>query len=379
MRIRKFRARDMKGVLSLVRETLGPKALILEARRSSSSSDGPQHVAALAACDPSPDLSPKTPRRRDQQLTSIRPGQARASVPDGDLEAASDRISFLSGLVASDHFSHLTPWAREIYLDLLQCEVDPDLAFGILEALVQSHDGGELTAEALGQHIRPLLRTGGCLVAGGGGPRVVLFVGAPGAGKTTTCAKLAAHLRHRGQTVVLLSLEPDSFRVRPSLESIGAVLGLPAASADSNKAVRDLLGGAFASLSSVLVDTPGIVWKDDRWGKRLGSLFSGVPGVSVHILVPAAMRARDQLRSVTAMLHLKPAAITFTRMDETDRYGCLLSLPLRTSLPVAYLCDGPRIPEDIQEARVDNLLKLITSGLNGSAVGDGRRSERSAA
>jgi flagellar biosynthesis GTPase FlhF len=79
------------------------------------------------------------------------------------------------------------------------------------------------------------------------------------------------------------------------------------------------------------------------------------------------------------MLHLKPVAITFTRMDETDRYGCLLSLPLTTGLPVAYLCDGPRIPEDIQKARVDSLLNLITSGLNGSAAGDGRRPERSAA
>jgi flagellar biosynthesis protein FlhF len=369
----------MKGVLSLVRETLGPKAFVLEARRSSSSADGSQHVAALAACDPSPDLPPKTQRRRDHQLTSIRPGKAGASVQDGDLEAASDRISFLSGLVASDHFSRLTPWAREIYLDLLQCEVDPDLAFGILEALVHSHDGGELTAEALGHHIRPLIRTGGCLVAGGGGPQVVLFVGAPGAGKTTTCAKLAARLRHRGQTVGLLSLETESFRVRTSLESVGTVLGLPAASADSNRGVRDLLGGAFASLSSVLVDTPGIAWKDDRWAKRLGGLFSGIPGVWVQVLVPAAMRARDQLRSVMAVLPLNPAAITFTRMDETDRYGCLLSLPLRTGLPVAYLCDGPRIPEDIQEARVDKLLKLITSGLNGSATGDGLRPERSAA
>lgn len=379
MRIRRFRARDMKGVLSLVREALGPRALILEARQSSSRHDGSRHVAAVAACDPDPDLPPKPPRNRDRQ-GAPRPAAPMATSPTAtarDSESVADKVSFLSGLVASRHFSRLTPWARELYLELLQCEVDADLAFGILEAL--AHEDGVSPRDAVRQQIRPLLRNGGCLRPGRGGQQIVVLVGGPGVGKTTTCAKLAARLRDGGHSVGLLSLDPPAFGVHTSLESIGALLGLPAVHADSAGAVRDLLGGAFASLATVLVDTSGAVWSDGRWGSRLKGLLSGIPGVDVHVLVPAAMRARDQLRSVTAALPLEPQALTFTKLDETDRYGSLLSLPLKTALPVAYLSGGPRIPEDIQEARIDGLLDLITQGFDGAAAGDGRRSERNAA
>jgi flagellar biosynthesis GTPase FlhF len=46
------------------------------------------------------------------------------------------------------------------------------------------------------------------------------------------------------------------------------------------------------------------------------------------------------------------------------------------SLPVAYLCDGPRIPEDIRRARIDDVLELVTRGF---AYGDGRPEERNVA
>jgi flagellar biosynthesis protein FlhF len=45
-----------------------------------------------------------------------------------------------------------------------------------------------------------------------------------------------------------------------------------------------------------------------------------------------------------------------TRIDEAVSLGGVLSALARSLLPVAYCCDGPRIPEDLKPARAHQLV-----------------------
>lgn len=59
-----------------------------------------------------------------------------------------------------------------------------------------------------------------------------------------------------------------------------------------------------------------------------------------------------------AVTHLGPAAdcCALTRIDEAVSLGGVLSALARTGLPIAYACEGPRIPEDLRPARAHQLV-----------------------
>jgi flagellar biosynthesis protein FlhF len=48
-----------------------------------------------------------------------------------------------------------------------------------------------------------------------------------------------------------------------------------------------------------------------------------------------------------------------TKLDETSQAGGAAHAALDGLLPVAYLCDGPKVPEDIHEASVDALVDAV--------------------
>ncbi len=46
-------------------------------------------------------------------------------------------------------------------------------------------------------------------------------------------------------------------------------------------------------------------------------------------------------------------------MDETDRFGSLVNLPIRSNLPLAYLTNGQQVPEDLLLAEPMTVAELV--------------------
>jgi flagellar biosynthesis protein FlhF len=182
-------------------------------------------------------------------------------------------------------------------------------------------------------------------------------------GKTTTCAKLAARIRDTGHPVGLLSLDTIRLAGALHLNSYAEVLGLPSAIAYSPEEVEQSLEGLLSSMTTIIVDTPGIQWTDPEGVRRLQPLLEALPDAEVHALLAVSMRVRDQVRYMSTFKSLKPKAITFTKIDETDSYGCLFTTPLKAALPVAYLSDGQRVPQDLRSAGVDEIVDMVLDGM----------------
>ncbi len=64
----------------------------------------------------------------------------------------------------------------------------------------------------------------------------------------------------------------------------------------------------------------------------------------------------------------RPRKLVFTRLDETEQYGSILSLAVRTAKPISFLSGGQRVPEDLERASRQRLVELLVPRASASAA-----------
>ena len=53
----------------------------------------------------------------------------------------------------------------------------------------------------------------------------------------------------------------------------------------------------------------------------------------------------------------------FTKIDETNSIGSIINLMVKYKKGLAYYTNGQEVPEDIEEASLEELLKLLLKGI----------------
>jgi flagellar biosynthesis protein FlhF len=184
---------------------------------------------------------------------------------------------------------------------------------------------------------------------------VELFVGPPGAGKTTTIAKIAARERaRRGQRLSLLAA--DGFRVGAveQLRLYADLIGSPFAVARTPAEIERSLA---ATRSPILVDTAGRSLGDAR-ALEVAERLSTLPGVRTHVVLPAGTSPRQAARLLDAYGE-RARRVVLTRLDEGDSVAPLLKLIAARDLTVSYLGTGQRVPDDLERASAAALARHI--------------------
>jgi flagellar biosynthesis protein FlhF len=193
------------------------------------------------------------------------------------------------------------------------------------------------------------------------GPRVVACVGPTGVGKTTTIAKLAARARLDGnRSVAVISL--DTFRVgaieqmRRFVELIDVPLHVAHGKEDFAAAVSSMHG-----VDVILVDTASRAPSDRVAMGLLRECLATADWRPIDVLLtlPASIRARDVERLHSVHETCPPTGLCITKLDETDQIGGTVHAALRGKLPLVYLCRGPRVPEDFEDATMEGYLDLL--------------------
>lgn len=186
--------------------------------------------------------------------------------------------------------------------------------------------------------------------AGSRKPRCFAFVGPPGAGKTTTIAKLAEQTaRTAGRSLGLLTLDGERPGGGELLRATAERLGIPYRSLRGPEEIHAVLREGELP-ACILVDTAGLGPRDQNAVRALKENLR-LPGqVAVHLVVPANLEPAALVASALAFKPLEPAAITFTKLDESERLGALVNLPAALSLPVAALCHGRSLKGDLTAA-----------------------------
>jgi len=192
---------------------------------------------------------------------------------------------------------------------------------------------------------------------------VYALLGPTGVGKTTTTAKLAARcvVRHGADKLALLTT--DNYRVgaHEHLRIYGRILGVAVHAVrdatDLELALSDLRGKHM-----VLIDTVGMSQKDQHVVEQVamfsGHAPSGNPAAGIgRLLLLNATSQGDTLEDVVRAYGAKGlAGCIVTKADEAASLGAVLDTVIRHRLPVHYVANGQRVPEDIHPVNREYLL-----------------------
>jgi flagellar biosynthesis protein FlhF len=183
-----------------------------------------------------------------------------------------------------------------------------------------------------------------------GGGDCHVFVGPPGAGKTTAlCKWLAQAVLIKGRPASVWRLDGQVANTAESLSVICEILGVPLE--------RFQPAPAAADPGMLFIDLPGVNPADPVALATLAAQISQVPNAQVHLVLNGAYETSLLLAQVRAFAALPIADLIVTHLDEELRWGKLWNLVFGTNCRLRFLSAGQNIPGDFVEATPDRILE----------------------
>jgi len=196
-----------------------------------------------------------------------------------------------------------------------------------------------------------------------GRPTVVLMAGLQGAGKTTTSAKLAAHLRKdRKRKPLLVAADIQRPAAVDQLQQLGKQIDIPvfhvAGEAPERLASLAVAEAKRTGRDTVIIDTAGRLHIDAALMAELARVKAAV-SPDTTFLVCDAMTGQDAVRSAQAFVETLPLdGVILTKLDGDSRGGAALSVRHVTGAPVRYAGWGEKV-EDLQPFHADRLVSRV--------------------
>ncbi len=410
MNIKRYFAPTAREALRLLKDELGPDAIVLSNR----SVDDGVEIAAILASE-LPEAAPAAPPppapriERDEDFTVSLSGGARRPAPaEGKVvrpwrpeaakpgaprarPAAAERsaeappaagaaeearllreLAGIKGLIEQQlagfawaGLSHGAPLKTLLLTELLDAGFSAQLSRRLVDSLpagATREEGRSWLKGVLNRNLQTAGSNDEIVDAGG----VYALVGPTGVGKTTTTAKLAARcvVRHGADSVALLTTDGYRIGAHEQLRIYGRILGVQVHAvrdaADLRRTLADLAGRHM-----VLIDTIGMSQRD-RLVAEQAAMLDGAGDVKRLLLLNATSRG-DTLDDVVRAYGLEAgsalAGAILTKVDEAASLAPALDAAIRHRLELFYVANGQRVPEDLHLPNRAYLLHRALRGL----------------
>lgn len=188
---------------------------------------------------------------------------------------------------------------------------------------------------------------------------VFALVGPTGIGKTTTTAKLAARCVVKYGAAQVALINSDCYRIgaQGQLLTYGQLLGVQVVSVRNALDLRVAVN-QLQDKHVVLIDNTGMGQRDPLVARQL-EMLAGVETVRTLLLLNTANRGETQDDVATAYRSPQLAGCILTKTDEATALGGALDVVLRHKLPLHYLSDGQRVPENLQRPEAKHIAQAL--------------------
>jgi len=197
--------------------------------------------------------------------------------------------------------------------------------------------------------------------------KIRTFVGPTGVGKTLTMAKLATHFKiYEDKKVALISAFENGHRPGhlEILQHYGKMVDSPVERADNlDELVRSI--NKHVDKDIILVDTTGVNSRNTGMMLRLSNLLQSLGGSQeIFLVLSSTTKSNDLIRIAAEFRKVGYSKLIFTKLDETETCGSMLNVVCRMGVPVAFVSYGQNVPDDIAAVNPKKLAGLLLGGVD---------------
>jgi signal recognition particle subunit SRP54 len=262
---------------------------------------------------------------------------------------------------------------REVKLALLEADVNFKVVKDFVNKVSEKAVGSEvLESLTPGQHVIKIVKdeltdlmgsTQSKIVFAPKPPTVLMLVGLQGAGKTTTCGKLAAVLRKQGKKPLLVAGDIYRAAAIKQLQVVGNQLDIPVFTMGDKKSPVDIAKAAIQYAGSngndlVIIDTAGRLHINEELMEELFNIKQAVKPTEI-LLVVDAMTGQDAV-NVAENFNQKLGidGVILTKFDGDTRGGAALSVRAVTGKPIKFVGMGEKL-SDLEPFYPDRIASRI--------------------
>ncbi len=271
------------------------------------------------------------------------------------LKGALDRLGGRGRLTEAN----ISEALREVRMSLLEADVALPVAKQFVEdvrqravgqEVLKSLNPGQMVIKVVHEELTRLMgEANEGLNLAARPPAVILLAGLQGAGKTTTAAKLARHLKQREKKSVLL-VSVDVYRPAAieQLRKLATEVDAAFFPSDNSQKPVDIATDAldFArkkAIDVVIVDSAGRLHVDAGMMDEIQRVHAAVKPVET-LFVADSMTGQDAVRSSAVFNEALPlTGVILTKTDGDARGGAALTIRAQTGKPIKFLGTGEKI------------------------------------
>jgi signal recognition particle subunit SRP54 len=291
-------------------------------------------------------------------------------------EALTDRLSAVFRRLSSRgklNEKDIDEALRQVRLALLEADVnfkvvkdfidrvrERSLGADVLESLTPAQQVVKIVNEEL---TKTLGEGESKLEASSKPPSVIMLAGLQGSGKTTTAAKLALHLKHAGQSPLLVAADTRRPAGIEQLATLGEQFDIPVYKEKPSAKSKDICTHGLKKarelgVSWVIVDTAGRMHIDEPLMKELVEVKKELKPDEA-LLVVDAMTGQDAVQ-IAEQFHsrLRLTGLILTKMDGDARGGAALSIRWVSGVPIKFIGVGEK-PDAFEPFYPDRLASRI--------------------
>lgn len=387
MKMKRYFAVDARHALRELRDDQGPDAVILSNRRVNG---GVEIIAAMdyedsmvdaslgnsktlsdIAATPSSTLTEEaTPTDYSENILSqMRDHESHSDDGSQTLNKIQDELQGLRNIMEAPMMQFAwgeTGRVKPMYASLLKQLMTLGLSSSLSKNIAKRVSSSGLSKHSWLESLKllsnavPVNENEDILNNGG----IVSLIGPTGVGKTTTIAKLAAKfaLKHGRRGITLITTDNYRIGAHEQLRTYGRILGVPVHVATDANELSNILkqsnaNSKIGSPKLTLIDTAGICQKDARLTEQLTTFNIAGMNIKNYLVLSATSQMNLQDDVIQAFSKVTLNGCVLTKIDEASSLGEVLSVLIQHGLPVHFVCNGQKVPDDIFKARGNLLVK----------------------